>query len=456
MREAKLIDEAGEDFASWAPMSRAEEESLVGAMAAVDAWLALPEQRRESKHPASEILLSAAFGLLDTEKGCELLTQHGAKRALAVDDAYSLARFMGMGAKFRPATLADSPHGVYADSWERSLLHHCAQKRLWRCAAYVATLPLARQDMAICEPALREPQPCALREFTPEKFMEIEAQRIMASSTDPKKTKKALEAIKPANDLIFMLLTAHSRDSEHLSMSIAVSEILRGNPLFVAMRLVCDSERGEPGSGPGRKDEEGRAGVQALADLGLFKIESPAHRAALLGLCAPTHDCACEMAQALGLTPEMGSEDSQDELLAKVAAAGGLAGAPAFVDFLGSWGKSQDFPPKVWARAVRELERTLGALARIEERGGARSGSERWHVELATRTVSGLVEAAGNPRSGLAFDATEAMAALRERLDAALLEHGEKLAGDAAYEAARELSRDLGRASLPRTRPKSI
>ena len=306
--------------------------------------------------------------------------------------------------------------------------------------------------MELCESVLRQPEPCVLREYTSEKLMEMDAQRVIKNGGDAKTVRLALKAARPANDLMAALFEAHSSQSDSLSMSIAVSSVLRGNPFFVALSCLCDTERfGKTNIGR-QVDPHARSCVQAMVDLGLFKLDSSVHREALLSLCSPLHTFASQTAAALGLTPDMGSTHAQNTLLDLVAELGHLSGADPFVQFLGSWAQRSEFLPELWSRAGHVLELAVSKMARAKSDPDPKT----WVVERATKALSGLIDAAQAPQTGLSFDATCAMRSLRETLDGILLEHADALVGKPSFEKIRELSRGLGRMSLPRSGPKKL
>lgn len=380
-------------------------ESMDSARDALTAWLDLPQSRRlNSIDAGAGALFDAAFGLLESSQAKDSLSYFGAWASIDRDDDVALSLFLSLGARFKPALESHEEHSNYSTTWKSSILHHCAAKRRWRCLTYLSGLPLADQDQALAEALLREPEPNALREVNSELLMKVELERASKSGIDI--NDDIMKAISASHDFIVALLNNHASNSEDLSLSIAVSELLQGNPFYQALRLVSDDESHHFNGHRCAAPESPKA-LDALIARGLFNPASPSHREALLSLCESSHPTACRIAFQAGLSPASGSARTEIGFFTQIAQAKSLAKtSPAFQDLCREWTAASDFGQRAFMALSRNAEHEHAALTQGREK-------DSWKAVHAWHLLANMANGFADPSSGFG---TPSITELSERL----------------------------------------
>lgn len=301
----KKDDEFDIDSICLTPDHLRDDKCFNAASHALQAWLDIPPPLRCGERQAqSDALLDAAFGLINHAWMRDELAQYGLSCSLGMDDAAAFATFHRLGAKLEYAKpQAESEiHNAYRDAWEVSVAFECAKRGAYRCLSYLASLGHLIRDSQACSPLLREPEHCALREVNRELLSLADQRNLEAIGVDPKDP-DVQDVLNTSHELILALLGAHSEQSEHLSMSIATSELFQSNPLFM---LFSRQKTSRAWGQTLLSDFDSDAMHQLCADLakqGLYDGTRASHRHALLQACAQGSRPAIVLALNEGVRP---------------------------------------------------------------------------------------------------------------------------------------------------------
>jgi hypothetical protein len=395
------LDELDGIEAAWLSkrLPEQDEKSMESAEDALRAWIQLPSTRKSNPNDEpAHALHDVAFGLLASQRAKKELADFGARVAIDFDDPLSLRGFLALGATFEPAHASDSAYSAYAKSWESSVLHHCASKRRWECLLALLDTPQAQADIALCESLFQPPQKSPLRDLDPQLLIDADRKRLTEAGIDTDAHPELIEDAKSATALLFALIGGQADESERLGLSIAVSELLQGNPFFLALRLACDDGRSAMGMNPKVVNPRTLEAVDALAQSGLWKPALEAHLDTLVGMCKPENPTVCSWALSHGISPAHASKESQESLM-RLVASHGLDGNSAFSAFCSDWAQQPGF-------ADRMLEHMAQQCAWLSRRALADSADPKNHSPKAhecqwlLRDMSRLALALGAPHRG--------------------------------------------------------
>lgn len=412
-------------------LPKEDEASMPGAQGALLAWMELPAARKRAAHDtAAHALHDAAFGLLSSSQAQAELAQFGLGLALEFDDPHALRGFCALGARVHPTSLERAESPDYAECWEASLLHQCASKRRWATLAELAGSPTGLADIALCEALFNDPQPNPLRSLDARLLDSAAKQRSAAQQllaplgpeADDRPGDDSLDLIDFGSDLLRSLINGHVQQSEILDMSIAVSTLLRGSPLFRALSLVAEHSRSVHGARSASPDPRAAEALDALESAGLWRPASPAHREALSHLCLHDTPAVCSWAARHGVSPSDVSAHSQERLMNE-AAIHGLADGSSFSDFCKPWSQAPGFADRMAAFLSRQCSRShRDALAESVLKTPCPSSPLRGDCHRAVRAMDSFAKSLASADPGFAQPSPESLAAASALLDAMEIE----------------------------------
>lgn len=400
-----------------------DEASMRGAERALIAWMELPESRKSSlDDPAAQALHDAAFNLLSSSQAKADLTQFGARAALEFDDAHALRGFFALGARFDPAAAVQSDHSAYAKSWEGSVLHECASKRRWATLKELAQSPVGRADIALCEALFNEPKRSPLRDLDPQLLFDANKKRLSKLGIDVDQSPEDLDDLSAATELLFALMNGQSEQSESLGMSIAVSDLLQGNPLFRSLRLVSEDARGSRSERACLPDPLALEAIGALEAAGLWNPRSLPYREALAALCGHETPTACAWAVRHGVSPADVGAESQARFMEK-AARHGLSDGSSFADFCRPWSDAPGFADRLAEQLASQCARAhRRAIAEIDDKKRGLSVAPHHDIHQLLRSTASLAKALGSPGRGFSDASPGAIASAATILDGIAIE----------------------------------